>query len=44
MTVSLVGRMAIGSAKSDFPDFVTQATCNKEKVSQKKIDRTGKNC
>ena len=26
ITVSLVGRIAIGSAKSDCPDFVTQAT------------------
>ena len=27
ITVSLVGRMAIGSASSDCPDLVTQATC-----------------
>ena len=27
ITVSLVGRMAIGSARSDCPDLVTQATC-----------------
>ena len=29
ITVSLVGRMAIGSASSDCPDLVTQATCPK---------------
>ena len=27
MTVSLVGRIAMGSASSDWPDFVTHATC-----------------
>jgi hypothetical protein len=27
MTVSLVGRIAIGASRSDFPDLVTQATC-----------------
>uniref|UniRef100_A0A0A9F4G5 Uncharacterized protein n=1 Tax=Arundo donax TaxID=35708 RepID=A0A0A9F4G5_ARUDO len=26
MTVSLVGRIAIGASRSDFPDLVTQAT------------------
>lgn len=26
LPVSLVGRIAIGSASSDWPDFVTQAT------------------
>jgi hypothetical protein len=29
MTVSLVGRIAIGASRSDFPDLVTQATCKK---------------
>jgi hypothetical protein len=27
ITVSLVGRIAIGASRSDFPDLVTQATC-----------------
>lgn len=29
MTVSLVGRMAMGSDRSDSPDLVTHATCVK---------------
>ena len=32
MTVSLVGRIAIGSARSESPDFVTQATCREGAV------------
>jgi hypothetical protein len=34
ITVSLVGRIAIGASSSDFPDLVTQATCKINKNEQ----------
>lgn len=38
LPVSLVGLIAIGSANSDWPDLVTQATCHgKSNEKQKKI-------
>lgn len=37
MTVSLVGRIAIGISKSEFPDFVTQATWEMGKIYNQKI-------
>ena len=38
MTVSEVGRMAIGSAKSESPDFVTHATSGAKSAILKEIE------
>ena len=39
MTVSLVGRMAMGRSRSLLPLLVTQATCRPEQLTQS-INRT----
>ena len=38
MTVSEVGRIAMGSAKSESPDFVTHATSGAKSATLKEMD------